>query len=191
MSEKMNGPLEWESYVERDNFFLLETDNWVRAYYPQPAKLDIVIDGKPRSYTPDVLVVRRDGTSVYVEVKPDAIAKQPAYQDFFAAVRSRVAELGLGYEVVTDLEIRRQPRLKNANMLMTYSKVQPKGRLLLDVSEAVATGKCATIAELMAAINLPDQRLGELYALALRGNFNIDLGLAPLSMQSRISRPYN
>lgn len=191
MSEKMMGPLEWESYLERDNFFVLETDNWVRAYYPQPVTLDLTFQGKPRTYTPDVMVVRRDGTSSYVEVKPDAVAKKPVYQEFFAAARARAADHGLGFEIATELEIRRQPRLKNAKTLMTYSKVQPKGRLLLDVADALTTGRCATVADLMVALNLPEERLGELYALALRGDLNIDLGSAPLSMQSRISRPYN
>jgi len=191
MSEKMMGPLEWESYLERDHFFVLETDNWVRAYHPQPATLELTFDGKPRKYTPDVMVVRRDGTSSYVEVKPDEVAKKPVYREFFVAVRAKAADHGLGFEIATELEIRQQPRLKNAKRLMTYSKVQPKGRLLLEVADAMTTSRCATIADLMAAINLPEERLGELFALALRGDLNIDLGSAPLSMQSRISRPYN
>lgn len=189
-SDKMHGPLEWESFLEWDNFRILETDNYVKEYHPQPPPIDYPLDGRTHSYTADALVHRRDGRRVYVEVKYEVDAKRSDNVAKFKAIKSECRRLGAEFHVATEKEIRRQPRLSNAKQLLRYRRVEPKGRLELDVMEAVTTQRLVTVRDLMVAIRLPDSRLGELYALALRGDINIDLETAPLSPDSKVFRPY-
>lgn len=68
-SLKMNTAIWWESQIERDYIYLLESDPIVLSYKSQPFSMNYTSLGKKRTYTPDFWVERADFQQV-VEVKP-------------------------------------------------------------------------------------------------------------------------
>ena len=111
----------WESPLERDFLFLLEIDRDVISYREQPLKIKYVLDGKEHLYTPDYLVERVNKKQL-IEVKPKE--KVQKYELIFRTVSSICERNGYEFVVVTEEQIRVQPRLNNIKFLWRYSRTQ-------------------------------------------------------------------
>lgn len=137
-SLKMGRSVHWESQLERDLIYLLEFDPEVQAYREQPTTLSLMVEGKPRRYTPDFLVQKPHGLYV-VEVKPAEKARQPEYIALFAAAAESLRSLASSFQILTETEIRVQPRLDNIRLLLRYQR--------MDVPEAAWTAIAASLAD--------------------------------------------
>jgi len=115
-SQKMRRMIGVESTLERDLAILLEVDPDVDAYTEQPITIEYRLDDKWHSYTPD-FAVQRIGLIKFVEVKPEWKALRPDNVRKFAAIRAVLAKSGRPFIVLTEKDIRRQPRLRNAELL--------------------------------------------------------------------------
>lgn len=109
----------WESQLERDAIVLFETDPSIRTYSEQPFTLEYRHAGRIHHYTPD-FKVKRQACRQIVEVKPDKEAALPENQERFALVAKLLLEHGYDFAVLTESEIRIQPRLANAKLLLRY-----------------------------------------------------------------------
>lgn len=117
-SLKMQCAFPWESQIERDYFYCLEFDPDVTAFSAQPGCLNLVVDGEPRKHFPDLLVQYHHGRKAFHEVKTDRDAALPENQALFDAAKLHCAQHGTDYGVITESYIRRQPRLRNCQLLM-------------------------------------------------------------------------
>lgn len=120
-SSKMGKMVWWESQVERDYLYLLEFDPDVISYEEQPLKISYCLDGKAHLYTPDLRVVRH-GKKQIVEVKDDKNAHKEEWARLFQTVAPICQREGYEYTVVTDRDIRVQPRLDNLKLIYKYAK---------------------------------------------------------------------
>lgn len=118
--------LHYESKLERDFLILLEIDKKLEAVVTQPMTLNLSVEGRLRTYTPDILATWWDDTGwpygtkqVVFEVKPYDVLKRdfaklaPKYR----AARNLLASQGLGFRVVTNRSIY-TPRQANAALLV-------------------------------------------------------------------------
>lgn len=120
-SGKAQRSIQWESQLERDLVVQLEFQHDVLRYREQPATLGLEVEGKARRYTPDFAVERPWGVDI-IEVKPADIAARPEWQALFQAAAERIGGLGLRYQILTEREIRVEPRLSNIRLLLRYSQ---------------------------------------------------------------------
>ena len=186
-SVKMKRLVPWESQLELDYLRLMEVDNSVVAFHAQPEVCLYQLQGKEHRYFPDLRVELSDGSIRMVEVKYKADANTPENKERFALIKALYAERRISFEVVTELDIRRQPRLANAKLMLDYRDCEPSESMNLRVAEAFAVRRPVTLGDLEAALGFPTERRGEFYAMALRGHFGIDLENAPLSADSLIT----
>jgi hypothetical protein len=140
LSLKMKCALPWESQIERDYFYCLELDQEVQAYHAQPTCLTLLVGGEIRRHFPDLLVQYRNGQIEYQEVKTDRDAAAPEKQALFNAARLEFAKASAGYQVVTEAQIRRQPRLSNCQNLIHHRRRQVSFDDTLRVLSALAAG---------------------------------------------------
>lgn len=126
-SLKMQRSMACESSLEFDHLFYLERDRAVARYQVQPVTVSYLHRGRMRSYTPDVLIVRRDGSLLLREVKPCKKLEKTELQEKLLAIRAACLERGVGFEVVTDRHIRCQPLLATLRTLYRHAgaKVTP------------------------------------------------------------------
>jgi hypothetical protein len=106
----MDGASSLEFDVLRD----LELDPENSWFIEQPLKLAYDHDGRSRTCTPDILVVRSNFVEC-LEVKYEKQACVPEREATWKAVGAAFQALGMGYSVITERHVRRQPRFRNVN----------------------------------------------------------------------------
>jgi len=120
-SLKVGRMIHWESQIERDMIKLLEFDPAVLRYAEQPTPMKYLKDGKQRQYTPDFLVETRSGLSV-IEVKPAAHLTKEPFCSLLPVIREYYDGQNIPFSVMTDVEIRREPRLANISLILRYQR---------------------------------------------------------------------
>lgn len=116
-SHKLHRMVAWESLLERDAILLLEVSPGVASFQEQPAVIQY-FDGKSLcDYYPDFEVVLADGSVFHLEVKTTSKLKSPKVATKFAAIATHYQERGMGFRVVTEQELQREPLLSNAQDL--------------------------------------------------------------------------
>jgi hypothetical protein len=165
--------IHWESQLERDLVYLLEFDPTVVGYREQPFTIELGLLGRRRRYTPDFLVERTQARSV-IEVKPAAQAQRPEFQELFAAAAAALTEQGLSYQVMTEREIRPQPRLDNIRWLVRYRGITAgnQARWLLSAMLANEPHRLGTLKSALIAHSIDPC---EILALLAAGELTADL----------------
>ncbi|MFJ5296842.1 Tn7 transposase TnsA N-terminal domain-containing protein [Pseudomonas sp. NPDC088368] len=106
-----------ESELEADFCVWLEYEEQVVAYAPQPGTFTFVVDDRAVRYTPDFEITYGTGEIRYAEIKPDHIAEDTGYLRKVGEFR-KVCELaGYGFDLITERDIRIQPKLRNLQNL--------------------------------------------------------------------------
>ncbi len=111
-----SGFANYESRIERDFYLLLNHDQSVEQFQPQPETLRWVdpLSHQAREYTPDVLVITRQGKRYLIEIKEEADITEHAdsYRDKWIAADMVAKQRGWDFYILTDKMIR-TPRLNN------------------------------------------------------------------------------
>lgn len=125
-SKKNRRLVEWESLLERDALMLLEYHPAVLRFQEQPS-VEIYYDGGncPHRYVPDLRVEFWDGRELVIEVKPSAHVASKEVGEKLGAIAKRMEELGRSFRVLTELEIRSQPRFDTLQLLHSSSRRLP------------------------------------------------------------------
>lgn len=148
-SWKMDRMLEWESNSELLAFRLLDCDPKVRRFVEQPCEIVYTIGGETRRHYPDVYIEHQYEKQLW-EIKDDG----RAYEDDLAARTKLLTESlkahGFTYRLVVASELRKQPRLENANILLSHGRHsieeinRERARLILQRTASLSWGEaCA------------------------------------------------
>lgn len=120
-SLKMNEMIKWESLLERDCAMLLEASRAVKAFWSQPFTFEYWDGQRYRIYTPDFLV-ELPGNKALVEVKP--MAKLEKYASRYKSISEECSKNDLPFVVLTEKQIRVQPKLDNIKLLYRFAWTQ-------------------------------------------------------------------
>jgi len=127
-SAKNQRMVAWESLLERDAIVLFELSPGVIAYEEQPSIELYYEDSAPRKYYPDFALTLSDGTVAHVEVKPQKkLAKKDVAQRF-NLIASSYQRQSRQFWILTEEEIRRQPRLTNLSRCAYHLKARTSGK---------------------------------------------------------------
>lgn len=118
-SWKMDRMLEWESYDELNAFRLLDCDVSVRRFLEQPCEVVYKISGEVKRHYPDIYVEANREKQLW-EVKDDVRASQADVVARTTLLTEALKAHGFTYRLVLGSELRVQPRLQNANILLRY-----------------------------------------------------------------------
>jgi len=113
--------MHWESSNELNGFRLLDCDPNVTSYSEQPCRIAYVVDGVERIHFPDILVATNGGKQLW-EVKPRSNALEPEVLARAALLSRVLPRWGYEYRTVLAEDLARQPRLSNANLLLSLGK---------------------------------------------------------------------
>lgn len=125
----------FESPHERDYFFVLEFDRDVESYEEQPLAIESIVDGKKRTYYPDVLVYFKPETGrkdLLVEVKSvDELSREKGKDGEnlklkLSACESYSRQHGMDFKVITDDDMKKEHNLSNLKLLYHHVRRKPK-----------------------------------------------------------------
>ena len=180
-SWKMGRMMHWESTNELNAFRLLDCDPKVISFSEQPCQIVYVMDGLERTHYPDILSWQRLEGSAR-EVKPRCNAADPDVLARAAFLSHVLPRWGYEYRTVLAEDLARQPRLSNANLLLSLGK-----RALSDcewegVRRTLAEKGSLAWSEACAGnYGLKGREI--LCGLVLRGILTIDM-IAPISLST-------
>lgn len=129
----------FESLLERDAFVVLEADRLVESYAAQPETF-FLRDRRSR-YTPDLMIRYADGSKRYREVKPATrVETSHALTRDLSEVRAHCVRRNASFDVWTDLDIRREPRLSNSHWVTQAAAFVTRASLEFIVDAASTEG---------------------------------------------------
>jgi hypothetical protein len=120
-SWKMGRMIHWKSINELNAFRLLDCDPTVTSYSEQPCQIVYVLDGAERVHYPDILVTTTVGKQLW-EVKVRSNSSEPEVLARAAFLSRALPGWGYEYRTIFDEDLARQPRLNNANLLLSLGK---------------------------------------------------------------------
>jgi len=175
----------FEQLLERDALYLFEFCPLVQDIHAQPFKFHYAFDGKTRRYTPDYALTLTDGSCMIVEIKPNRSLDKPEIKAKFEAIAAAMARQQHRFMVLTDKEIRLEPRLGNFKQLHSYLRkpYQNESRATLTRLQSHLR-ECGS---LPLADCVPEGRsLSDLLHLLAHGLLNCDY-MQPIGQQSVVS----
>lgn len=187
-----------ESNLEADLYQILRFDYNVQHFEEQPLRIGFVDNsGKPKTYTPDVLVTFRKDIIPAKEMKPwlcevkyreDLCRNWDQYKFKFKAALGYANNKGWRFRILTEKEIR-TPYLYNAKFLFPYRSLKVESEACQPILTLLCEMRQTDPQSLLLAFSANKWRQAEvlpiLWHLVATREIGIDLTL-PLTMQSTI-----
>jgi hypothetical protein len=112
-----------ESLLERDAARLFELHPFVTRYVEQPPQQTCYDEfGNAFGYTPDFFVEFSNRTHCYVEIKPAKALRDPELVERLSAVERSFEDREQPFRLLTDRELRAEPRAKSLHRIRSESK---------------------------------------------------------------------
>ncbi len=173
-SRKIGRMVAWESLLERDAILLLEYSSAVIRYAEQPARVNFLHEGKIRLYIPDFSAEICNIGNIHVEVKPSAkllVGSKTA--NLLDSIASHYRSTDTAFRILTEKELRRQPRLTNLRLLAYHS-----GRLHPSDRQSLVDRLLIQPANTIAAASRVLGDIRNVYRLLADGEYQCDLECA-------------
>ncbi|WP_400768738.1 TnsA endonuclease N-terminal domain-containing protein [Methylosinus sporium] len=179
-SNKTGRSQPWEARAERDHFFVCDADTDVASYMAQPHRLEIDVGTKnPLIYLPDVTITRADGSVEVVEIKRACEVLKKEYLEKLGLAEEVYAGLGWGFRILTDVEIRREPRFRNARRICAHQPAVVTTQQTLDVLAHIGEHGFGTMGDLARLLGDGADGWACLHALVVQRLLHVDLDTPP------------
>ena len=106
-----------EGLLELDAVYLFEAHRRIVRYREQPARHHYADGDRTRRYTPDFELTFIDGSTLLVEIKPERSLAADEVRQTLQAVRAHMRRSGHPFVVLTDAELRLEPRQSNVRSI--------------------------------------------------------------------------
>ena len=166
-SHKNNKLLDFESQLEKKCYLILEFDNEIINYEPQPLKI--------KNYIPDILAYKKNNKPLLIEVKYSNEAFNPdeKLQKKFDTLNNYAKENNLEFKIFTEKDII-EPYFSNINLIYNYANINlPIDKEKEIIQQIPPNG--ITIANLLKNFNNDLQYLTYIYHLVFKQVLNINL----------------
>lgn len=172
-SRKNGRMVHHESLLELDAIYLFETFHRIREYREQPARINYSLDEKSCRYTPDFEVLLDTGETKIVEIKPKIVLEQNDIRKKLDRIKTHYQNNGLDFIVVTDSDIRIEPRLSNLKWIYSQlPRIWPTYEALQVASETLSRHFPMP---LRLATSLLTKTNINIFSLFVSGHISIDL----------------
>ncbi len=166
-SYKNNQLLDFESQLEKKCYLMLEFNDEVISYEPQPLKID--------NYIPDILAHRKNNFPLLIEVKYSNEAFNPdeKLQKKFNTLEKYAQENNLEFKIFTEKEIK-EPYFSNISLIYNYANINITDEIKNKIKSLIPkTG--ISIANLLLKLNNDIQYLTCIYHLIFIKELDINL----------------
>ena len=106
-----------EGMLELDAAHLFEVHPRIARYREQPVPVLFPDGGRLRRYTPDFEIQLVSGKTIWIEVKPEMAMLDGEVRHRMQMIGAYMRRLDKAFVVLTDVELRRQPRQSNVRSI--------------------------------------------------------------------------
>ena len=166
-SHKNNQLFDFESQLEKKCYLILEFNEEVISYEPQPLKID--------NYIPDILAYRKNNSPLLIEVKYSEEAFNPdeKLQKKFNTLEKYAQENNLEFKIFTEKEIK-EPYFSNISLIYNYANINITDDIKNKIKSLIPkTG--ISIANFLLKLNNDIQYLTYIYHLIFIKELDINL----------------
>lgn len=177
-SIKCGVQLPFGSLLERDLMVLQDIDPEVDAFAFKPETVIWADGGSEWRYMPDFKVITRNNRVVYREALPQRkLDADPSLQGRRSRIIDACAARGASFEIWTETEIRKQPRLANCSRIRAAVAFLTPTNLSV-VRTGLAAGCPVSLGSLQIALGPNPEIVGALLGLVAVGELTLDLNAA-------------
>lgn len=177
-SIKCGVQLPFGSLLERDLMVLQDIDPEVDAFALKPETVIWADGGSERRYMPDFKVITRSNRVVYREALPQRkLDTDPSLKGRRSRIIDACAARGASFEIWTETEIRKQPRLANCSRIRAAVAFLTPTNLSV-VRTGLAAGCPVSLGSLQIAFGPNPEFVGALLGLVAVGELTLDLNAA-------------
>jgi hypothetical protein len=188
-SAKARGAREAESRLEAEACWLFDLDPAVVSYETQPFTVNYEIDGRTISTYPDIELKLTSGIFEIAQIKMQSTYEKHLRENpRFRYERETFERLGWSYKVMTEIEIRAEPKLSNLKLLRHYRKRPVSQEIMRGVIAAVGKKPGATIRDVIGAFQAGALHEVDIFALIAQHRIRADLSL-PIRSDTRLIAP--
>ncbi|MGB7816661.1 MAG: TnsA endonuclease N-terminal domain-containing protein [Methylotenera sp.] len=173
-SKKTQKAMSCESLIEFKGCYILETIPEIKSYQMQPAVISYTICGETHRHVPDALVEFIDGTSCFIEFKPESELGDEDLITRTELLRINLPAHGYGYLVVCDDQVSGIP-LINAKLLFHSQITEIPQAILMDIKNLFDSKSNITIGELLSTYADITHIKNYLYQLMRTGTIGYDI----------------
>lgn len=173
-TRKAPAPLLWGSPAELDALSLFELDSSIEAIVSVPHVLHIIVDGARRKHIPS-FEVRVSGQTVVADILPDYVANDPGRGSHNELLSTAYRNLGIHYQSVAHIKLRREPRLRNARLVLNARRYECPHNVELSLLGILSDQQPHTLEELSQRLTTKADTRSATFALATRGKVSVDL----------------
>jgi hypothetical protein len=181
-STKNGRMMAWESLLERDAIILFEFSSAVVSYQEQPSLERYYQGDRSYKYYPDFLLHLRNETQINIEVKPSSEMAKRDVAVRYNDIANFFEQSCRNFMVLTDKEIRQEPRLENLKLLAAHRREIPHQMSLHNLQSSLEEKKCMQIQDAARELGC----ITAVYRLLAAGYLQCDLE-TPINLKSIIS----
>jgi hypothetical protein len=171
---KMGTSFWYNSLLQKDFMYWLESDPDVLFYNTPAISFDYYSNGKQKHYAPDFQVVRRQKKQI-IEVKSQKIIESDKYKRLYQLLSDICDETGWTFIVLTELEVRQERLLSNIKLLYRYARESFSIDEYRDCLKIVRLIVPASLVEIGQALDRQKIRRNVLFKLLFHSLMEIDL----------------
>jgi hypothetical protein len=173
-SEKSSVPVYCESALERDAYLHFEFDPQVASYRVQPYSVEYQQKPILRTF-PDAEVREVDGSWTIIQIKMRSTYEKHLAKPHFRNEAALFRSLGWNYRVLTEVEIRVEPRLENLKLMHHYRDLLMPDAKPDEVIKYIGQHHGARIGEVTAALAHIRVHLTDIVSLVAQNKLQADL----------------
>lgn len=173
-SKKTDKTMSCESLIEFKGCHILETAPEIKSYQMQPAVISYAMSSITHHHVPDALVKFTDGTTCFIEFKPESELDDEKLISRTELLRINLPSHGYGYIVVCDDQVSGIP-LSNAKLLFHSQKSVITEAILMNIKGAFNNNSQLTLGSLLTSFPTIPLIQNHVYQLMLNGQICYDI----------------
>jgi len=166
-SHKNNKLIDFESQLEKKCYLILEFNDNIISYEPQPLKIE--------NYIPDILAYRANDIPLLIEVKysDEAFNPNEKLKRKFDALNKYAKENNLEFKIFTEQDIK-EPYFSNINLIYNYAKISINNEIISNILKLIPK-EGISIAQLLTKVNNEMNYLSHIYHLIFQKKLETNL----------------
>lgn len=174
-----NTVLNWRTERERAAISIFALDPRIDGIEVMPERVTLVVEGRRKTWSPALRITAGRNVAM-TDIIRDASAMLPARQELTDLLTRVYRKRGIAYTTLLESQVRKEPRLHNARLVLGYRGVEIGASTEMAVVAALSTTLKVSLGELETKLAGHAEVRASVFKLATLGLVHVDLWASSL-----------